>query len=541
MNISTVMGEYDLRIEQWIPVVYREGDSQNMGSKIKKLSLIQVFEDAHLIERIQAENLLETVALCRFLMAIFIDMLNADHDEETWFRIWNQGKFDPILINNYFFTEPNCGSFNLGHPDKPFYQHPMPLDGVKPSKLSRLFAHKATGNNATLFDHNFEMNEPPINADKVAIALICTQAFSSGGGVSKPFNFSHAPLMGKTFFFIHYETLFGFIMLNMPPDDRVRHINETFLYSQKQLPPAWRQVLPEIHFRRPAYGILDILTWQSKRVKLIFDNGDCERNLIRAIYYSQGFKDEPEITSDPHLAYFLTNDNTLRSLSITHDRSTWRDFDYLMITRKSKEMPGGPLTFNFLKRNLQRIGFKKFSSIPIWIVFSDTDQAKINIVGEQFIQLYPDLIDNRIAITILISAKEIVKKQRDILSRAIRETARAVLAPIVPGSNEPGKPDNKQVIALSLSLGWETSFLDRFNAAYPDFVSELAMIFHNQDNTDHDETQSRLEKLILDWQDKVYRYAKQTFYAVNEPYIKDTRKIRAFIWGSKFLFKAKLR
>ena len=102
---------------------------------------------------------------------------------------------------------------------RPFYQYPKV--GKKDNKeadivpIAVLMQEKATGNNATLFDHSFEANSrsyPPTVATR---CLIARQSFSFAGGVSFPFNFSNGLLISGFSVLATGENLFETLALNL--------------------------------------------------------------------------------------------------------------------------------------------------------------------------------------------------------------------------------------------------------------------------------------------------------------------------------------
>jgi hypothetical protein len=65
------------------------------------------------------------------------------------------------------------------------------MDGAE--RTVAVLVHEwASGNNTTLADHHLDADPPSLTAAEAARALVTTQAFAVGGGVSKPFNFVSA-------------------------------------------------------------------------------------------------------------------------------------------------------------------------------------------------------------------------------------------------------------------------------------------------------------------------------------------------------------
>src|SRR5207253_10481437 len=91
------------------------------------------------------------------------------------------------------YWEPLHGRFDLFDEERPFYQVP-PIEGVERRSVAILAAERASGNNATLFDHSVDDDPAALTCAEAARFLVATQAYAIGFGKSSPFYLCAAPL-----------------------------------------------------------------------------------------------------------------------------------------------------------------------------------------------------------------------------------------------------------------------------------------------------------------------------------------------------------
>ena len=314
------MPTFNLVKVPWIPVLDASTDLRAVPDApvtLRNVGLLEVLARAHEIREVCTDNPLETIALNRLLLALFIDAVSPEPDEKTWTDLWETGHLPEDRLAAYFTAHANA--FDLLHPERPFYQHPQQL-AKTPAPLSKLFPAEASGNNGTLFGHEVDEQPRLLALDRVARGLICFQAAALGGGVSTPFNLSHAPLIGRAVFWLRGKSLFEALMLNAPPDEEARMYDDEDGNGQ----PTWAKPLPELHQKRPVNGYLDLLTWQARRLTLVTDT---ENDTLAAIgiYLTQGDKDDPAAVGDPLVATVVSKKGQRFPYGFRADRAVWRD------------------------------------------------------------------------------------------------------------------------------------------------------------------------------------------------------------------------
>lgn len=529
------MKSYDLRNEPWIPVLMAEADLRTAPDspvQLMQVSLRDLFKEAHRIREVHGDTPMETIALNRFLLAVAIDAYTPGHekDADKWFAIWEAGRFSGEAIDAYLNREDNRDCFDLFHPERPFYQHPKPL-AKEASALSKLFMHETSGNNATLFSHDMDTQDRIDTPARLAVGLITCQSCAVGGGVSVPFNLSHGPMVGAAHFWLRGKCLAEALLLNAPPDDEVRMISHVLIGNTQPLPSAWRQVLPKEHSKRPVTGIIDLLTWQSRRLTLHEKEG-----LGYGVYLTQGHKDEPVCVSDPHKAYRM-GDNGPFSLKISYARTVWRDIDTVLSARSGASSAGGPTTFKWLQRNGRRIGLRRNEAIGAEVFIMDTDKAKIEYVGQEPMPLHPVLVGQAEAVKYAALAKEHAEQQRNILNDAIKEACKYVLAAPKAGDDKAGSPDPNAVNNLAQSFGAEANYWSAMNTHFPILLQKFADIL--ADEPDSEEASEQMTLALMKWSEELFDIAKTTYKKSTAHLTNGTAQLRARAMGQSRLRRVK--
>ena len=333
--------KYQLWTENWIPVVTTAGSEE--------CSLREVLGRAHQISHLQQDNPLIEVALFRLLMAIVLDM-RATHDSE-WKKQWDLACFDPVEIDHYAHQVED--RFDLLDPVKPFYQVAdltTPSGEVKSTLL--LYPEIASGNNVPVFSSVTEATPPKLFLAEAARRLIALQGMDvagiKSGAVGDPTmaagktTGNPTGVLGRLGLTIPLgSNLFQSLMLNIPPyplrqgDDPV--------WRRSPVGAAWET--------RPARGLLDELTWQSRRVRLVPDPTD--PSFITGVIVAAGDRLEaidPGI--EPHTAWHAA-DPSRRQMSqrpIRHQpgKAAWRGMDSLLAGHEPDELAAKALSLQWI-------------------------------------------------------------------------------------------------------------------------------------------------------------------------------------------------
>lgn len=395
---------YNLLDEPWLPVRWLGDDPPSA------VGLREVLLKAHQITELAIDNPLETIALNRLLAALVASIFPDMVEEDEWTRLWQQGQFDVDPCQIYFDTFAD--RFDLLSPTRPFFGHPT-TEAKEISPVSRLIHAATSGNNAVLFSHDVDSSPQPLTLAEAARAVVCTQAAALGGGVAKPFNLCHAPLVGGAFFWLRgavneVPSLFRALLLNLSPTTEV--------WGNGQERPTWETEKPPAPIKRDVGGIHELFTFQSRRLQLIKDGNQ----QITGVRYNQGSKVEKLLFDDPHLAYRSGRDG-LYALRFSTSRSLWQDSGIYMMKEGG---PDGhaPRTLNWLsRRKLRQLDLSQQTAFAVDVFGLVNDQAKIELWRHERITVYPDIIAEESRWNTL---QELLEETR-IQAERLREATRA--------------------------------------------------------------------------------------------------------------------
>jgi CRISPR system Cascade subunit CasA len=358
-----LMPEFNLVDQPWIPCLMLE------TGEARELSLRETLTQAHRVRELFDDSPLVTIALHRFLLAVLHACFRGPRDFDEWKSLWANKRWDETKINQYLDGWKH--RLDLFDAERPFYQvPPMKKEntGKKAAKKKEevntapesvefhpiaLLAHEAaTGNNATLFDHRFNDAPRVVGPAEAARYLIARQAFSVGGGVSQPFNLSHAPLASGFTVLAQGDDLFETLALNL-----MAYTNERPLTGRNKPfddAPVWEQDPPDEpddKGTRPR-GYVDYLTWQSRRIYL---EPEGEAPLVRRCQLQQKLKlsDQP-LLFDPFKCYDFErddkgNDKAAKAFNLSPSKAVWRD-SHALFQQVKDEKKGvrRPEVFNHL-------------------------------------------------------------------------------------------------------------------------------------------------------------------------------------------------
>ena len=141
------MRSFNLVENKWIPCVMPDGKREDFG-------LQEVLICANEISELRAPSPLVTISLHRLLLAILHRNFGPANLSE-WEKLWNLQKWNTGTIKSYFSVWNH--RFYLFDDQRPFYQSEE-IIGADKHPVLHLALEMATGNNATLFDHNVDEN-----------------------------------------------------------------------------------------------------------------------------------------------------------------------------------------------------------------------------------------------------------------------------------------------------------------------------------------------------------------------------------------------
>jgi len=316
---------YNLLEEPWLPCI----DDEN---RLVNLSITEVVSQAHHVQEIRSGLPLITGGLFLFLIAYVMNIFKPESDQE-WENLWRKGKFPVDTISRYnSLWHARLDLFDQKHPffqDPKFGARPKDIKNLgagkqpEPKGMSGLILHLASGSNATLFDHSLDDSPYAYSQAEAAQLLIMLQAYSLGGmssaslGKDKYFKDS---AFGRGITFLNRgSNLFETLMLNIPSKNFVS-------FTGVNDKPCWERDDPFEDDRYQPDGIIDLLTWQSRRILLIPEelNDDIR---VRFLLSAPGLS-IMETYANPFYHNRISTDGkkqSIKPLRFQEGRSLWRD------------------------------------------------------------------------------------------------------------------------------------------------------------------------------------------------------------------------
>ncbi|MCL4554303.1 MAG: type I-E CRISPR-associated protein Cse1/CasA [Actinobacteria bacterium] len=308
---------FNLVDEPWIPCTMFDGRSLD-------LSLKELLAQASEVREIRASSPLVTVALHRLVLAI-LHCNFGPAGIEDWLAIWNNsaGIWDVPRVHGYLNRHRE--GFELFHPTRPFYQV-ADLAGTRTSPVARLYHELSSGNNATLFNHSLDGAPASLGAAEAARMLVTQQAFAVGGGKSPTGYLKDAPLIRGVVVLLTGNNLFETLMLNLIEYNPEYDVP---IPAGRNDLPAWERGPIDPGATRVVDGYLDLLTWQSRAIRLL-PEGDPGDPGVSKLYYAQGESMRGDPPDDPQLPMVDDSDGGYKRLRLRRDRALWRDSTALM-------------------------------------------------------------------------------------------------------------------------------------------------------------------------------------------------------------------
>ena len=392
---SNTSPDFNLCNEPWIPVLYVSGQTQ-------EVSLKQLFDESNSIRKIHSGDATTDVAILGVAVAIFFRAVLENTEEygelyrepKKWIQNISSGGSEQLyFVQDYLKKYQD--RFNLFDAERPFMQvadlHTSKGE-VKP--VSRL----VLDSESEYFSMRAEQALTSLSYAEAARYLVTVQAYDysgikSGavgdprvkGGRGYPIGVGWYGTTGKII--IHGENLIETLLYCIDYEqllnvEKVKGKSHRIALQDK---PVWERELPDTAAPRaykggdptkykdepaPAAGICEILTWQSRRVRLFPENGR-----VTGVLVSNGDKWLDRNTyTDPLTAYRFSKNQSTQTHYVwmpqTHsaERTLWRGADALL-TRlsSSQEKQNKPATV------IRQISSGKY--------FSPDTKTKIQLVG----------------------------------------------------------------------------------------------------------------------------------------------------------------
>lgn len=384
---------FNLIDEGWIPCLMVDSEY----AQTRLLSLQQVLTNAHNIKAIADDSPPVTVSLHRLLLAVLHRVFGPD-SVSTWNQLWKKGCFDkePLLA----YLEKQKDRFDLLDRDFPFYQTAeIPFEECTTS-IAKLAVERAAGNAATLFDHSTDRKPMAISLAQAARYVVATQAFAIGGLVSfrdgeskKTYRSAKAaPLVKGAVCYVQGENLFQTLMLSLHRYDGSS--GEPFDFDPDKDVPAWEgdgTIRPK---DRVPLGYIDLLTWQSRRLRLKPEKEENGRIVIRHVALMKGnqFPDNYHRRDRETMLAFRRNERASGkqdpwpALSFNENRALWRDS--LTLFQSLRENRSRPKILDWLSELVEQDVIEPRRVLPLAIAGLSTNRAKVLFWRQEILPLH---------------------------------------------------------------------------------------------------------------------------------------------------------
>lgn len=359
---------FSLKDEPWLRL------PPAMGGPTQDHCLRTALLEAHEFGDLVVELPTQRPAVFRqILLPVIFDALGRPADEREWMAWFAPGRWSQEQRSRLAaYLDAHGELFDLFHPQQPFGQ----VAGLSTAKgetktAGLIVATAATGNNVPLFASRSEGDCLPLTPAQAAHWLMHTQCWDTAaiktGAVGDPrakagktTGNPTGPLgqMGVTL--IVGATLFETLLLNLPVGapatsmDRPQWKRREPADPQSASSPRWRARTPE--------GLLDLWTWQSRRVRL-FPEMTGQGLRVTRVLVAAGDRMPQTPDVEPHTMWRMVptggrspgkdKSETVprRPLRLQAGRAAWRGLDALLAPGHRRR-PAGQTTSRFATSTL---------------------------------------------------------------------------------------------------------------------------------------------------------------------------------------------
>ena len=332
-----MQSSFNLLDRPWIEVVGLDG-------RVRLASINEVFAEAADLRCLGGDLPTQTFAILRLLLAILHRSLNGPADRRAWQVLWQSTTLPVADIESYLDTHRD--RFDLLHPVTPFYQVAELRTGSGDvTGLDRIVADVPNG--SLYLTNRLGPGLARISPAEAARWLVHCHAFDVSGiktgavGDPRAKNGKVYPLGVGTCgsyggVFIEGRNLRETLLFNLIPYD-----NSVQLDNPNDSPgdlPAWERPPSSVTDDEPTRGRLAVLTWQSRRVRLIGDDDGITHALVSygdQLVTDDGFHVEPMTGWRRSPAREKAQKRTVYAPR-SHDpnKALWRGLDALLPRRR---------------------------------------------------------------------------------------------------------------------------------------------------------------------------------------------------------------
>lgn len=465
---------FGLADQPWVPcIMASDGSAQALG-------LRAVLAQAGEIRELVDDSPIVTVALHRLLLAILHRNVGPP-GPGAWATLWESGRWDSDRLDRYFAEWQD--RFDLFATERPFYQDAR-LDLQYAIPIARRAREIASYTHTTLFDHTPDDAEEGISAAQAARFVVGHQAFTVGGLVSlergqdpKRFKSAYAgPLNKGAVGLLKGGTLFETLMLNLHRYSR--EAAEPFEWSGDDR-PAWERPEPARAEDRFPTGYLDLLTWQSRRIRLRPELDGEGRPRVRSVVIMKG--DQLPVTwhrrgHDTMLAFTkrekpAKGQDPWPAVAFREDRALWRDS--LALFQSVEEQRTRPKTVDWIADLTGDGILPRDRVLAMDFCGLATNKASVNFWRHERLALPLAYLDNKDLLDQLRAALTLTERAAAALGDAAWLLAKLLLA---PNSDAAGgrEPSREVVRAYRDRLAVSRAYWSKLEVPFRELLVELA-------------------------------------------------------------------
>jgi len=504
------MPSFNLTSEPWLPCTWigRAG--------AEEVSLQEALLRAHEVRELGDPSPLVTVALHRLLLAAVHRVYNGPPDVPSWERIWRRGAFDAAQVRDYLDRWRD--RFDLFADDYPFYQV-AGLSFEYEAPISRLVHEAASGNNPTLFDHSLDSAPAALSPAQAARYLVAQQAFGIGGLVSfekgqdpKVYKSAdNAPLVKGAVALVKGPSLFHTLLLNLHRYNPAEGVPFAPAVDEGADGPAWEAEEPTRAEDRWPRGYLDLLTWQSRRVRLHPELDEAGRIVVRravimkGYQFPDGFQRQGRETMLAFTKRLKANagEDPWPAVAFEEGRALWRDS--LSLLQSVSEKRRHPQTLAWLGTLVSHGAIDRAATLPVDFCGLATDRAKVLFWRHERLPVPAAYLQDDGLVGALDRALALAEKVAGVLQTSARTLAQLVEA---PDSDRPGgrRADPDAVRQLAQGLAPERRYWPALEVPFRKLLLDLPA-----DRSEEDGLVTYGENRLREWAETLGRAARTAF------------------------------
>ncbi len=505
---------FNLIDEPWLPSVREDGETA-------VYNLRHILNHAHHIQALVGDSPLETAVLHRLLITILHAALQGPRHYDQWDDWWRSPTFDLAKVNAYLDKWHH--RFDLFAEERPFYQYPD--ERVTPNSILNLNHDRASGNNATLFDHHTDAEGETLTPAQAARALITFQHFGLAGPCNPKYKlyFTDGTCGGGIIFLIEGDNLKETLLLNLQRYEKIPSPIQDDV-------PTWALDDPFLLERELPFGYLDYLTWQNRRILLLPEQAATGETVVRQITMAPGLRLAGS-QLDPMKHYRADDKLGHVAMSLSENKVLWRDSSVLFTFHpqiEGNDRP--PTTFAWLSRLVSEHILPATKTYRIVALAMAKNQAKVSFFREERLPLPLAFLKNTDLVAHLTSGLKQTKTVANDLEFAARIVGMIIH---LKKLEEDGKPQTEWETWKGLNSNQKGDINNwvKHSNIMGDFWSQLDLPF-----------QTFVEGLPQDkwsatavWQQKVRRTAQNAFNNLSHYTNLDPIARKALVSGNGYL------